>query len=591
MSGFGFEALANPVHYLTVRQRMIYRTQIFGNAALTFHLADGLDLKTQFGADGQYRQWMRYDPYGVVNMDNGGKGQATTDLQNILFWQETTYLTYRKVLDQHRISAMAGVEWSERTYKQFRNDVGNFPTNLFGYYNLGAGTEQNSQNSDYQRWAMQSFMARVGYTFADKYMATVTARADGSSRFGANNRYGFFPSFGLGWMLSNEDFMKNISWLNQFKLHTSYGVAGNSEIPVYRSLSVYSMGTLLLNGNRSAQASTSRMANPDLRWEKSKQFDIGFNLGAFDNRLNFDISWYYKFVDDLLLDAPIPNTSGFGSIYKNVGAISSKGWDILINGTIVSAGDFSWNSTINANYNANKVERLNEGNADMFVGDNWVEAQVVMQVGKPLGCWWGFERTGIRTDASTGRVGAALRSANKTNLGKGFPDWTGSFINRFNYKNFDFIVDLQFSVGGKIRQDFFHPTEDRFGLTSGLRNILYKGWTEGQPGNVPNQVQAIRNGVFDGQDSRMDSRWLCDASYLRGNLFQLGYSFSPAQAKAIGISTMRIYLSLDNAFVIHSKDFMGYDPEASTRGRFEQNAFFYQYARPRTCAFGVNVTF
>ena len=591
ISGFGFEALSNPVHFLTWRERMNYRTQIFGNVGLTIHLAEGLDLKTQFGADGQIRTYRRYDPYGLVNMDNGGKGQATTESLDYLFWQETTYLNYRKVLDKHRITAMAGVEWSERVERWVRNDVGNFPTNAFGIYNLSSGTEQNTQNSNYDRWALNSYIGRFAYTFNDKYMATLTARVDGNSRFGANNKYGFFPSMGLGWLISQEEFMRNLSWLNTLKLHASYGITGNSEgLGTYRSLAVYSTGNLLLNGTRVSSANPARMANPDLRWERQSQWDVGFNLNTFGNRLNFDISYYYKYTDDLLLDAPIPHTSGYNTIAKNVGAISNRGFDILVNGIIVSTGDFEWSATVNANYNTNKVEKLNEGNADMFVGDNWVGAQVIMRVGEPLGCWWGLKREGIRTDPSTGRVGAALRSSGKEILGKGTPDWMGSFMNRFSYKNFDFMADFQYAIGGKIRQDFYHSTEDRFGLTSGLRSILYKGWTEGQP-SQPDMVQAIRNGVFDGQDSNMDTRWLCDASYFRLNLLQLGYNFTPAQAKAIGINGLRTYISVENVFILHSKDFQGYDPEASSRGRFEQNAFFFQYPRPRTFSIGVNVTF
>jgi len=591
ISGFGFEALSNPVHFLTVRDRNWYRTQVFGNVGLTFHLADGLDLKTQFGADGQIRNYRRYYPWGVVNMDSGGKGQAQTESTDYMFWQETTYLNYRKVLDKHRISAMVGVEWSERVERFVRTNTINFPTNAFGYYNLLAGTEPQSQESGYDRWALNSYIGRLGYTFNDKYMATLTARVDGNSRFGANNKYAFFPAAGLGWLVSNEEFMKNLPWLNTLKLHTSYGVTGNSEgLGTYRSLAVYSTGQLLLNGTRVSSANPARMANPDLRWEKQSQWDIGFNLNMFGNRLNFDISYYYKYTDDLLLDAPIPHTSGYNTIAKNVGAISNRGWDILVNGTIISAGDFEWNATINANYNTNKVEKLNEGNADVFVGDNWVGAQVVMQVGQPLGCWWGLERTGIRTDPATGRVGVALRSPGKTNLGRGMPDWMGSFMNKFSYKNIDFMVDFQYAIGGKIRQDFYHSTEDRFGLTSGLRSILYDSWREGEPSD-PNRVQAIRNAVFDGSDSNMDTRWLCDASYFRLNLLQLGYNFTPTAAKFIGISGLRAYASVENVFILHSKEFQGYDPEASSRGRFEQNAFFFQYPRPRTFSVGINVTF
>jgi len=595
LNGFGYEAGPNPVHYLNAREELRKRTIISLNTGFTFHLAEGLDLRTQLGINGFVQHRQRFYPYGVINQDNGGKGQVELDRYERLFWQESTTLNYSKVLDRHRFNAMAGAEWSEETYYRTRNNVGNFPTNAFGIYNLAAGTEQNEQQSEYQRWAFNSYFGRVAYSLDDKYSATLTARVDGSSKFGDNHKYGFFPSLGLAWTISNESFMQNISWIDQLKLHTSYGVTGNSEIDVYRSLGPISSGTVLVNGQRSPSANTSRMANPDLRWEKTAQYDFGFNLNTFNNRLIFDISLYYKYTSDLLLEAPIPNTSGFGSIFKNVGAISNRGLDAMVTGVIAKTKDFEWSTTINANYNTNRVEKLNEGGADMFVGDNWVGAQVIMRVGDPMAQFWGFERLGIKdaayVAANGGRVGTALRSVNKTVIGKGMPDWTGSFTNRLNYKNFDLTAELQFSIGGNIRQDFSHSTEDRFGLTSGLRTILTEAWTEGKPANVPNQVQAIRIGSFDGQDSNCDTRWIASATYLRGNLFQLGYSIDQKQVKSLGLGALRLYLSVQNLFVLCDSNFRGYDPEGTTRGVFEQGAFFFNYPRPRVFTLGLNVTF
>jgi len=607
INGFGYEAGPNPVHYLNARNEMRYRTQIEGNFALTFHLAEGLDLKNQLGTYGYVLSRRRHYPFGVINQDNGGKGQVELNYDNVIYWQETTTLNYNKTIDKSRFNGLIGAEWAERTVFQSTNNIGYFPTNEFGVYNIGSGTEAVGANpygsgnntlghaSNYDRWAMNSYFGRLAYTFDDKYSATLTARVDGSSKFGANNKYGFFPSAGLAWNVSNEAFMQNITWIDLLKLHTSYGITGNSESPTYRSLSVFSTATILINGTSTSSANASRLANPDLKWEKQSLYDIGFELRTFGNRLNFDISYYYKYTSDLLLDAPIPNTSGFGSIFKNVGAISNKGLDAMITGVIVQSRDFNWSTTLNANYNANRVEKLNEGGADIFVGDNWVGAQIIMRVGEPLGQFWGFERVGIKDAAYVaekgGRIGTAIRNPDKTVIGKGMPDWTGSFINRLNYKNFDLMVDFQFSIGGQIRQDFSHSTEDRFGLTSGLKTILTEAWTEGKPTNLPNQVQAIRLGSFDGQDSNCDTRWIASATYLRGNLFQLGYSLTTKQAKAVGVSGIRAYVSAQNMFVLTSKDFRGYDPEGSTRGRFEQGCFFFNYPKPRVLTLGLNVTF
>lgn len=612
INGFGFEAAPNPVHFLDQRNYMAYRTQIFGNAALTFHLMDGLDLKTQFGVDAQMRRWRRHQPFGLVNQDNGGKGWVGLSFDDILYWQEETFLTYNKVFGKHRVNGVLGLSWTERVNRNMGSSSGNFTTNAFGFDNIGAGSEPNTPSSSYGRWAMNSYFFRGGYTYDDKYMATVTARVDGSSRFGANNKYALFPSLGLGWMISNEDFMKDITWIDQLKLHSSFGVTGNSEIGQFNSLSTYSFGTTLIGGARVPSASPTRLSNPDLRWEKTSQFDVGFNLNMFKNRLNFDVSYYYKYTDDLLLSAPIPASSGYNSIMRNIGAVSNQGVDAMVTFVPVQTKDFEWNSTINFNYNSNKVERLANNNADLTT-DSWLGGDVIMRVGEPLGSIYILNRVGIKGEAFVaqygGRVGTALRNNNLPRLdgesdeafnkrrgkqlqGPSVPPVQGSWINKFYYKNFDLTVDLQFTLGGKINQRFYHSGEDRFGLTGGLASILHDAWSPGKPTDVPDQVQAVRLASFDGQDSTMDSRWLASASYLRGNLFQLGYNFDKGVTNALRLSALRAYVSVENAFAIYSSKFQGYDGEGTTTGNvFSQNQSFFQYPRPTVFTLGANVTF
>lgn len=615
-NGLGFEAAPNPRHFTELRNHMVYRTQIFGNAALTFHLMDGLDLKTQFGIDGQIRRWRNHEPYGLVNQDNNGKGSASFSFDDILYWQEETFLTYNKVFGKHRVNGVLGASWTERVSRTNGGSAGNFTTNAFGFDNIGAGSEPGTPSSGHSRWAMNSYFFRAGYTYNDKYMATLTARVDGSSKFGANNKYGMFPSLGLGWMISNEDFMKDITWIDQLKLHTSYGVTGNSEIPLYQSLAVYGFGTTLLNGAYASSSSASRLASPDLKWEKTGQFDIGFNLNTFKNRLNFDISYYYKYTDDLLLDAPIPATSGYTNIYKNVGAVSNQGIDAMVTFTPVQTKDFEWNSTINVNYNTNKVEKLANNNADLLVGGDFLGGNVIMRVGEEMGAFYGLQRLGIKGEAWVsqygGRVGTALRNDDlkqeagetpeaykkrigKQILGSPLPKVTGSWINKFYYKGFDLTIDLQFVTGSKTRQDYYHSAEDRFGLTGGMASILYDQWRPGMAEDAgAKSVQAIRLQPLSGQDSKSDTRWCVDGSYIRGNLFQLGYNFNKSVTNALRIGSLRTYVSVENAFVITSKLFQGYDPEAQSDNRgnpFEQNAAFFSYPRPIVVTLGANVTF
>lgn len=588
---FSFEALANPVHFLTVRRNESYNTRIQANTGFTIHLADGLDLIQSLAIQGRHSNDRNFQPKGVVNFDNSGRGSASQSSNHNIYWEERVQLQYSKVFDKHRVNATLLTEWSEAKNSSHESDASELPTQAYIFYNLNSGTYTPTVRSNFSRTSFHSIVGRVAYTLFDKYMATLTTRYDGCSRFGSNNKYGLFPALGLGWVVTEEKFMKNLTWMNHLKLHASYGIQGNADgIGNTATLATYSTGNVILNGER-VSTGTPSLANAGLRWEKQKQFDIGFDMKTLKNRLNFEIGYYNKVSDDLLLSAPIPASSGFGSITTNIGSILNWGWEFMVTGVPVSKKDVQWETTVIANYNRSKLLKLTDVADEMFSGDNWVNARVIQRVGDPLGQWWSYERLGIITDPSQGRVGAALRSADQTVVGKGMPDWTGSWMNRFKYKNFDLLVDFQYTIGGSIRQDFFHSTEDRFGYTSGLRSILYDAWTEGKPGNVPNQVQAIRNAVFDGQDSMSDTRWFCSASYFRANTIQLGYNFTRSQAQTIGVSALRTYISVNNAFWVASKDFKGFDPEDSSRGRFEQNAFFFQYPKPRNFVLGLNVTF
>lgn len=597
---FGFESMANPVHALQTQQRMRYRTQVFGNAALTFHLLPGLDLKTQLGIDAHLNKEKDYSPSDLTNLSKDQQGTARMKDRDVLYWQEETYLTYATTFGKHRINAMAGVSWQQRTVRENEAKAEGFADDFFGFENMGAASNPLAPSSKFEQWAMNSYFVRGSYTYDDKYMTTVTARVDGSSRFGKNNKYAFFPSLGLGWLVSNEGFMKDVAVVDQLKLHTSYGMTGNSEIGTYKSLASIASGTTLLNGVRVNDTHVARLANPNLKWEKTNQFDIGFNLNLFRNRLNFDVSYYYKLTTDLLLDRPVPHSSGYKSVIDNIGEVSNQGVDLMINTVNIERKNFGWSSTLNVNFNKNRIEKLGENNEDILPGPDWVSgSQTILRVGQSLSSFWGYEREGIWQEheaeaakAVGAHVGEAKRSAEKKVLGKGVPDFTGSFINTFRLYNFDLTLDLQFVAGVDILQQYLHSTEDRFGLTNGLSSTLYDAWS---PSNPNTMVQAIRNAgsLNAGQSTEVDSHWVCDGSYLRGNLIQLGYTFTPGQLKPLKLAGLRAYFNVNNAFVINSKDFKGYDPEGTSQGdnQWGQNMFFFQYPKPRTYTVGVNVTF
>lgn len=591
----GFEGMSNPVFILNEQKRMKYNTQIFGNAALTFHLMEGLDLKTQFGMDHHNIDYRGYSSKELNNISMPN-GWAEYTNEQTMYWQEETYLTYNKVLDKHRINAMAGLSWQERTYRRNKSYTEGFFDDFYQDNNMAIGTLPSVPESEWTRWAINSYFLRFAYTYNDRYSATVTGRVDGSSKFGENNKYAFFPSAGLAWNVSQEDFLKDNKVISTLKLHTSYGLTGNSEIDPYYSLGRVTAETTLANGQRVPSLYVGNMSNPDLKWEKTGQFDVGFNLGLFQNRLNFDVAYYNKKTTDLLLDCPIPHSTGFSTIFKNVGSVRNQGLDIMVNGTPIQ-GEFTWNSTLNLNFNKNKILHLGDTDADIYQ-DDWVNGGTILRVGESMGSFYGVVREGVYTveDFEAGlcektQIGHAKRSESKEIIGKGLPDWTGSWVNNFSYKGFDLTVDFQFVWGVDTWQRFMHSTYDRFGITNGLENIL----TDAYDGTNPETMQQmiyLANSGHKGGDTTSDSQWMCNGSYLRLNMLQLGYTFESNVVKKLGLAGLRMYLSGNNLFLITAKDFLGYDPEStSSTSKFGQNMTFFSYPRARTFTFGLNVTF
>ena len=608
---FSPEGVANPVELLERVQVIQYKTQIFGNAALTFHLAKGLDLRTQLGIDYHNNRSKGYTPFQPHQLIDQGasQGAASAGNSNSLYWQEETYLTYVNDFGKHHLNAMAGASWQARKYDYFGASDNTFTDDYYGYYNLGSGTLKPSVGSDYDKWAMNSYFLRLAYNYNNTYMATVTGRYDGSSKFGQNNKYAFFPSVGLGWLASNESFLKDIETISKLKLHTSFGMTGNSEIGTYRSLATVSQSTTILGGKMVTVSYLDNMPNANLKWEKTSQWDLGFELGLFKNRLNFDISYYYKYTSDLLLNRPVPESTGYSSIMDNIGAVSNHGFDILVTAYPIQTKDFQWTSTLNLGFNKNKVEKLDEGaSVDPVSGkrqiltDGFVGYDMLIREGEALSTFYGYKRAGIydghpeNWDASTMNipsiVGEKVTYKQREILGNGLPDWTGSFINTFNYKNFDLTLDLQFSMGADIMQEYYHSTLARF-LTNGLDRLYEEAW---HPVNNSNGVeQALRLNNFGmGANNQADSDWVCDGSYLRFNLLQLGYTFSGSACRTLGISALRLYANLNNFWLICSDDYKGYDPDNSTRlgsNNWGANRQFFSYPRPKTFSFGVNVTF
>jgi len=594
---YGLEAIPNPVHVLETQDRFRKRSQLFGNAYLTFHILPGLDLRTQFGFDKHDNNIQEYSPTDLINI-SAPLGRAYLENQRSFYWQEETYLNYNTDIGDHRINSVLGLSWQGRTAEYNWVSAEGFADDFFRFNAIQSASQPGAPGSSHDKWTMNSYFLRGNYSYKNRYLVTVTGRIDGSSRFGENNKYGIFPSAGLGWVISQEDFMSDARQLDELKVRSSYGVTGNTEIPTYLSLGTVSTGTTLLNGTRVSQSYINRLPNPNLEWEKTKQFDVGIDLSMFNRRLTASVDYYYKLTTDLLLDKPVPTSTGFTAVRDNIGSVSNRGVEVLLSGTPVANNTFNWQTTLNFSFNKNRIEALGENDEDIFPGPNWVSgSQTILRVGEPLSSFWGYRRLGVwGTDeaeaaAAVGAVpGVAKRSAQREIIGNGLPDWVGSFVNNFSYRNFDLSIELQFVHGVDILQQFMHSMEDRTGLSNGLATTLYEAWTES---NQNTMVQQIRNGPYSGQNSEVDDRWVANGSYLRGNMISLGYNFGGVALNNINLKGLRVYATVQNAFLVKSKDFKGYDPEATSWGgdQWGQNIFFFQYPNPRTFTLGTSFQF
>ncbi|MCC5942079.1 MAG: SusC/RagA family TonB-linked outer membrane protein [Balneolaceae bacterium] len=592
------EGQSNPVHRLLEEDRLRERNNLFGNTYIAVQINENLEFRTQLGINNERYEERRYRPSNLVASGGFPDGRANYNTNEVFYWQNENFLTYTQDFTRSRVTGVLGASWQERRFRSFGQEVFGFADDFFRFNNFGAATGVQSPNSNAFEWSLNSYFNRITYSYDDTYVLTFTSRVDGSSRFGADNKYGFFPSAGFAWNITNEEFMSDVNFIDLLRFRTSYGVTGNTEIGVFTSLATIGSGTTLLGGGRQSSAFTTRLPNPNLEWEKTYQFNVGTDIQLFNQALDIELDYYYKFTKDLILNRPVPATTGFTTIVDNIGAVSNQGIDLRISTQNIRTRDFFWSTTLNLNYNRNRVERLGAGDEDIFPGPNWVSgSQTILRVGEPVGNFYGFIRQGTwSTDeaaeaAARGFLpGEAKRSLDRAIIGNGLPDFIGSFINTFNFRNFDFLVDLQFVLGADIMQQFLHTAEDRQALTNGLRTQLVNAWT---PDNQDTMYQRIRHQPLAGQNTQADSHWIVDGSYIRGNLLQVGYNFNLSRLDRLGLNRLRINASLENAFVIHSSDFKGHDPEASSWGGniHAQNIFFYQYPRPRTASLGVQLEF
>lgn len=587
----GMEGGDSPLRVIEERTYLLRTQTMLGNMYANIKLMDGLEFRTTLGANIINQ---RLDNYNGIDLQYiSSNGNAVVNNNRFNSWQFENYLTYNKSFGVHNINAMAGIAWQHIDRYEAIARSSNYIDNFYNVNNLGAGAVIQASTSFANAYGLQSYFGRINYTLLDKYLVTFTGRQDGSSKFGANNRYAFFPSAALAWKVTEEKFMENIPAISNLKLRTSYGETGNSEINAYQADEIMSNYEVIFGGNREIGIGIGRMGNPSLRWEKVKQVDFGVEIGLFNNRVNLEFDWYRKEATDMLLSAPVPRSSGYIDVSRNIGSMENKGVEFALNTVNIKTNNFSWNTLFNISINKNKVTALT-GGSPIYSG------ATIIQVGQPVGSFFGRVHQGTwgSHEAAEAAVYNALpgdvKFADLNNdkllndndraiIGKGIPDGFGSFMNTFQYKNWSLMVDLQFMYGNDVMDRSIHSAEDRQGIANSYKTVL-NAWTEDNQNTPIAQLRPIPAGY----DTFNDSHKVTDASFIRGRNLLLSYNFSPQTANRLKLDRLRVFASVQNFFV--STKYSGYDPEVSNSGSpFDQGFGLYDYPRPRVFMLGINV--
>ncbi|WP_223834105.1 SusC/RagA family TonB-linked outer membrane protein [Spirosoma profusum] len=556
---------ANPLNYLAILNQLVIQRTL-ANVYADVTLMKGLTYRASFNLDMDNRIRDTYSPRSIVSLtdlnDNSGSGSKTNS-NNLTLLHESilTYgTTFAKV---HSFKATA--VFATQTGQSNSNSISatGFPNDATQNEALQLALNRTvSSARSTQR--LDSYMGRINYGFKDRYFLDLTARIDGSSRFGANNKYGLFPAISAGWRIIEEPFAKSLSWLSDLKLRASYGITGNAAgIDPYQSLATVSASGSDYNINHAyvTGINPSGIANPDLRWERSAQTDVGLDIGLLNNRISFIVDVYQKKTDDLLYVKALPLSSGYSTITGNFAALENKGLELAANARILD-GPLKWSVSANATFNRNKVLSLDGGTTQ----ERFVTTYTVLKVGSPLGLFKTYVFDGINqtgesiTPGYDGRLGGhkvkdvngdgTITAADQVITGDPNPKFIYGFSTNLSFKNFDFSGFLSGTQGN----DIYNASRLSFEVPLGGRN-LFKGvvnrWT---PTNPSNQY------VSPAQGSRLPvtNYVVEDGSYLRCRNVTLGYTLPRIK----GTQNLRVYVSANNLFTITK--YSGFDTEVNT---------------------------
>ena len=595
----GQPSLANPVQIANEYKIKPSQFRILGNAYAEYALLKDLRLRTTFGSDINLFKTRTWQP-STINPSTPSTATARND-ENTSWLNENT-LTYKKRFGIHTIDFVTGYTIQKSFTNTTIANATNFPDNLVQSINGGTVT---SGSENIQIYTLQSFLARANYAFKDKYLLTATIRRDGSSRFGANNRWGTFPSASVGWRVSEESFMKGQSLVSDLKLRASYGLTGNNAIGNYRAIGQLATANYIIGDALTPGLGRSSFSNADLGWESMRQLDIGLDLAVVNNRVSFTADYYRKVNTNMLFTIQTPAATGLTSAVVNLGKVENKGVELSLNSRN-TVGALKWSTNANITFNRNKVLQMSNDAERILSASGGRPAYAVTQAGYPIGSFFGRRFLGIfkteqeaneykvQPNAHAGDVkwkdidgNGVINDNDREVIGSPFPKYYFGFNNTLSYKNFSLDIMTSGSVGQQVYNNSFYLNNS--GVQNNLKYVYDNRWVSpDQPGNGL-FGRAIRGGKND--NTQYSSVYLFDASFWRIRNVTLAYSLPTALINRLGIGSARVYATATNLYTFTS--YMGYDPETNISGdSFTSFGLdFGAYPQARTVTFGINLSF
>jgi TonB-dependent starch-binding outer membrane protein SusC len=561
-ANFGGE---NPIETLYKTSDKLIVDRFLGNVLGEYTIANGFTYSVRLAMDNLNQHNDIYVKKGSFIYPSPG---ATVKENKGTNYVIEHLLSFKKAFGQnHRLNATAGYTWQENNNIFFQQSGSGFQFDDFGTYNLGAASITNSNQSYKNVSTLLSYLGRVNYIFNDKYIFTLTGRADGSSRFGDNNKWGFFPSGALAWRVSNENFMKPIRFINDLKLRTSYGMTGNQEIGLYNSISRFSAVQGVMGNPLVAYVGyvPTSLANPDLKWEINKQFDFGLDLAVLNNKFTLTADYYQKRTDDLLANLPIPGSSGFSSILINSGSIENKGVELAINASVIEKNNLKWNIGGNISKNETQVLKLAVATKQFFTANipSPLDRPVnIIREGEVLSAFWGYKEDGLneKGDIKYKDINGdgKIDGNDQTILGSPFPNLLYGFNSNLNYKGINLTVFFQGVSGVKVFNSNDFMIANSMTRISNQLNEVNNRWTPENPNPNAKYPRASTTQML------VSDRFVQDADYLRLKNILLSYDLPVDKFGLKWMEGAKIYVSAQN--ILTFTQYHGYDPEVSQTG-------------------------